>query len=102
MLILKFIMAIILTETITEVLVKSELLLPVRQYLFEKGKPVLTFLHNILDCGYCTSVWMGWLMALLFLNGLSVLHWSVDWFFLGLVLHRSSNALHNVMDKLGY
>lgn len=102
MLILKALLAIILTEATTEILVKSELFRPVRQYLFEKGKPALTYLHDLLDCGHCTSVWVGWFMALILLGDINVVHWSIDWLFLGLAVHRLSNVWHFAIDKLGY
>lgn len=101
MFILKFIMAIILAEATTELLVKSEFFKPLRKFLFEKGSKITTFLHDLLDCGYCTSVWIGCFMSILLID-LPVLHWSVDWLILGLIVHRLSNILHFAIDKLGY
>ena len=102
MFIVKLLMAIILTEAVTEVIVKSELFKPLRAYLFNKGNKLTLFLHNILDCGYCTSVWIGCFTSLLLLNDLQAVHWSIDWFIYGLIVHRLSNILHFAIDKLGY
>lgn len=99
----RFLIAVIITEAITEIVVKSELFFPLRAYLFDKGKKNLFFnkLHSLVDCGYCFSVWMGWLTAFLLFRESSILiHVYVDWFFIGLVLHRLSNGLHFLIDRL--
>lgn len=101
MIVFKFIMALILTEAVTEVVVKSELFKPLRKLLFEKGNKFTKFLHDLLDCGYCTSVWVGCFMSLMLID-LPLIHWSIDWLLYGLAIHRVSNMLHFVIDKLGY
>lgn len=99
---IEFLLAVILTEAITEVVVKSELFLPLREKLFNLGKDnrFFSWLHKLLDCGYCFSVWAGMFVAILFFRDLNLLHWSVDWFFIGVVLHRLANLFHNFMDRL--
>lgn len=99
---IKFLLAMVLTEAITEVVVKSELFLPIRSKVFDLGKnnKFFMWLHELLDCGYCFSVWSGMFVAILFFRDLNLLHWSVDWFFIGVVLHRLSNLFHNSMDRL--
>ena len=100
--ILKFLLAVIFTEAITEIVVKSEFFLPLRGKIFNLGKSnkFFNWLHRLLDCGYCFSVWAGVLAALLFFRELSLFHVSVDWFLIGLVLHRLSNLFHNTMDRI--
>ena len=103
---IKFVLAIILTEAITEIITKSELFNPLRALIFKLGKTsgfkgrLFDWLHSLLDCGYCFSVWAGVLIAFLFLRDLHLIHCSVDWFFVGLVLHRLSNLFHNIMDRI--
>lgn len=94
-------MAIILTEAITEVVTKSEIFNPFRAKIFKLGERYKFFdwLHRLLDCGYCFSMWSGMLIAILFFREVDLLHWSIDWFFIGVVLHRTSNILHNVIDR---
>jgi len=98
---LKFLFCIVCVEAITELLTKSEILSPVREWFFNRrDNKVLGFLHKLLDCGYCTSVWSGWFVALLFFRDIEILYGWVDWFFIGLVLQRMANALHFLIDRL--
>lgn len=99
----RFLMAVIITEALTEIVVKSELFFPFRSYIFEKGKKNSFFnkLHSLIDCGYCFSVWMGWFTAFLLFRESSILiHGYVDWFFIGLIIHRLSNVFHFLVDRL--
>ena len=99
--ILLLLFSVALVESITELLTKSEIFIPVREWFFDRrDNKVLRYLHNVLDCGYCTSVWSGWFVALLFFRDLDLLSVWVDWFFIGLVLHRMANALHHIIDRL--
>jgi hypothetical protein len=95
-------LATILTEAITEIVTKSEISNIFKSRLFSLGKKnkFFNFLHNLFDCGYCFSVWAGWLVAILFFRDLNFIHWSLDWFFIGLLLHRLSNLFHNIMDRV--
>jgi hypothetical protein len=101
-LLVKFLLAIVLTEAITGIVTKSEIFHPLRKFLFDKGQDnrFCLWLHDLLDCGYCFSVWAGWLIAILFFTELKILCVYTDWFFIGLIFHRLSNAFHFVMDRL--
>lgn len=96
------IIAVIITEAITEIVVKSELFLPVKSKIFELGNNNRFFkwLHSLIDCGYCFSVWAGLFTSLLMLNDFNIVNKYVDWFLLGIVVHRLSNLFHNIMDRL--
>jgi hypothetical protein len=96
------IIAVLITEAITEIVVKSELFLPVKSKIFELGKNNKFFerIHYLLDCGYCFSVWAGMFTSLLLLNDFSVVNKYIDWFLLGIVVHRLSNLFHNIMDRI--
>lgn len=100
--ILKLLSAVIFTEAITEIVVKSEFFLPLRGKVFKLGQENKFFdwLHRLLDCGYCFSVWAGVLAAVLFFRDLNLVHVSVDWLLIGLVLHRLANLFHNTMDRV--
>ncbi len=97
-----FLMSVILTEAITEIVTKSELFEPLRSKVFNLGQKNKFFhwLHSLLDCGYCFSVWSGMLVALLFFKDIDLLHWSLDWIFVAIILHRTSNLFHNVIDRI--
>jgi hypothetical protein len=102
LLIIKFLLAIILTEAVTELVVKSEIFNPLRAEIFRRGQANKFFdwLHRLLDCGYCFSVWAGAIIAILFFKDITLLHWTIDWFFVAIVLHRLSNLFHNIMDRI--
>lgn len=98
------ILSVIFTEAVTEVVTKSEIFTPFRALIFRIGKKVKIFewLHRLLDCGYCFSVWAG-----LFASGLILSKcFTVDiiflivWFVFGIVIHRLSNLWHDVLDYL--
>jgi hypothetical protein len=90
---IKFVLAAIVVEAITNILTKSELFKPVRAFFFKKNK----WLHDLLDCGYCTSVWIGFGLAIY----ITYLECDiVNVFMLGLVLHRVSNVVHSLVDWL--
>lgn len=99
--ILEIIVAVILVESITNILTKSELFEPLRKFLFESENKVLGFIHRILDCPYCTSVWIGLLVVFgLYLYSANALPSVLVWFCIGVVLHRLSNVLHFLIDRL--
>jgi len=88
---------VIVTEAITELVVKSELFEPLRKYCFESKYWLFNFIHRILDCGYCFSVWAGFFVVIL---NYVTSYFIVDIFMLGIVVHRLSNVLHFLIDKL--
>jgi len=67
--ILTLLLIVIATEAITEILVKSELFEPLRKYLFSRSvdSKVFKFFHDLLDCGYCTSVWIAFFLFIFFM-----------------------------------
>lgn len=98
---LEIIVAVLLVEAITNILTKSELFEPPRKFLFESENKVLGFTHTIVDCPYCTSVWIGLLVAFfLYLNSAYALPSVLVWFCIGVVLHRLSNVLHVLIDRI--
>ncbi len=96
MLFIKFLLAVVLVEALTELLVKSEFFKPLRRFFFVRREiPFFGWVHNLLDCGYCTSVWAAsFVMCLLLLDSLYVN--IVCGVF---VLHRLSNVFHYISDR---
>jgi len=98
----KILFFIVITEAITEVVVKSELFFPLRKWVFNRKKnKVFEWLHSLLDCGYCFSVWVGWFVTLLlFVPNQNIVFISkyIDWVFIGLFIHRGSNLFHFIVD----
>lgn len=95
---LKLILGIITTEATTEIVTKSQLFIPLRRFFFKRKKhKICNFIHDLLDCGYCTSVWIG-VFASIYLY-----HQSFSFimlFLIGLVIHRLSNVLHFIVDRI--
>ena len=93
---LDMIMAVIATEAATNLITKSEFSMRfIKEPLFKLRRfRIFNFIHDILDCGYCTSVWMAGLFALFFLTN------SFGFVIIVLVLHRLSNMLHFIIDWL--
>ena len=92
---LSFLAAIILTELLTELVVKSVIFKPVRKYVSRNA-----WLNELFHCGYCLSVWVS--AGVVFIIGESYDFTGVSIFDLGLtalIVHRLSNYLHNFNDK---
>ncbi len=89
-------LAVILTELITELVIKSIIFKPIR----ERIKGLHGWLAELLNCGYCFSVWAAY--GIVILMGLVYNftdYYVVDLTLTGLVVHRLSNYLHNFVDK---
>jgi len=94
-----FIIAILLTESITEIISKSKLFSPVLEWFFNRRKnKFLNFIHDLLSCPYCLSVWVGTLVGI-FVVDIAIINPLLDWFIVGLILHRLANILHNGIDR---
>jgi len=99
-LVLPIIAVIILIESITNIITKSELFSPIREFLFNSDYKILKFVHSILDCPYCTSVWVSlFCTAMFYLYIINSLPYTLALFFIGLILHRLSNVLHFIIDR---
>lgn len=93
--ILYLIIAVVVVEASTELLVKSAIFKPLNKFLSSKGR----FLEEMLSCGYCASVWISIIPAYLLSNLQEWISALVAFPFMLLFLHRSSNYLHNINDK---
>ena len=91
---LELVMAIIATEATTNLITKSEFSIRfIKKPLFNlRQYKIFSFIHDILDCGYCTSVWAACLFALFITTDM------FSFIILILVLHRMSNLLHFIID----
>ena len=99
---LQIVATIILIEAITNILGKSDLFSPVREFIFKKGKgnKLFRFVHNMIDCPYCLSVWVSLLCTtMLYLHINNLLPFILIWAFVVLILHRLSNVVHFLIDK---
>ena len=93
---IEFFLVVILTELFTELFVKSIIFKPVR----DKIKSLHRWFDDLLSCGYCTSVWVAFGLAIV----LKLAYPFTGTLFVDLPLtafiaHRLSNFLHNFNDK---
>lgn len=90
-----FLAAIVLTELLTELIVKSVLFKPLRTRL----QGINAWFQELFSCGYCVSVWVS--AGVVFTTGTSYDFTGinlVDWGLTSLIVHRLSNYLHNFND----
>jgi hypothetical protein len=92
------VLAAIFTESLTELVVKSNIFKGPRRLISSLG----SFLGDMLSCGYCFSAWAAMAPATLSVvvcgsNGIasSAVQWVAVW----LIVHRLSNYTHNINDK---
>lgn len=100
-LLLLFILLVIVTEALTELVVKSKIALPFREAAIAKYGPE-SVIAQIISCGYCFSVWAAIPTSLVgAASGKldELMPWWVAGFVWLLVIHRSANYLHNFVDK---
>lgn len=99
MMFINFVLAVIFTEAVTELVVKSEIFSPIREFFFNRRENrIFKFIHDLLDCGYCFSVWAATLSCIL----LFVFNNNFTMFLVvSVVLHRLSNVIHFIIDRIG-
>lgn len=103
MIVVYFIIAIILTEAITEVVVKSFFFEPLRKYFFNRQEKNVVYnkISYLLECGYCFSVWAGMFSSIFMFKIYDDVELSnVQLIVIGIVVHRVSNILHYLIDRL--
>ena len=90
--------AVLATEAATNLLTKSEFSSrTIKKFLFRwRHIDTCNFLHELLECGYCTSVWVAIPTAYWYLERINY----VDLIVFALIIHRLSNILHFYIDVL--
>jgi len=81
---IKFILAIIAVEAITEILLHSELFGWLRKGLSK---------IKVFDCGWCLSVWVAMFVFAIILLGLEIV-------LVPIAIHRMSNVFHDIYGFL--
>ena len=104
MILFLFIILVILNvEATTNIVSKSEIFKPLRKYLFNhSNNRVGKFFHDLIDCPYCTSVWISlFYICAIFLSVIfNIVALILILFMLVIGLHRLSNILHHLIDRL--
>ena len=96
---LKWIMAIIFIESITEIVVSSDLFVSIRNWIAKISK----FGGSLISCGYCMSVWMSISIAWALPGnvipgdhaGFLIFNIVIKIF----ILHRLSNIFHEAVSR---
>lgn len=102
MLLILSILLIINIEALTNIISKSELFKPLRAFLFNRSNiGIVKFLHDLIDCPYCTSVWVSlFYVSLIYLSEVFMFSGIVLFFMLVFAFHRISNILHHIIDRV--
>ena len=88
---MKLLMLILACEALTELVVEAEIFERPRNYL----KKLHPLLNELLECGYCVSVWMAIVCLFLFI------FWDYTRIFVYLlIIHRASNFLHDIFSGM--
>jgi hypothetical protein len=91
------ILLVITTEAITEIISKAEIFYPFRKWLFTKSR----WLHGLVDCPYCTSVWIAmFLISVGYVSQVLSFYGVFKFFLYGFAIHRFANILHFVIDRI--
>ena len=104
--IIQIVIIILNIEAVTNLLSKSELFKPLREGLFNlsnnRGSKLAGFLHDLIDCPYCTSVWVSlFYVSCVCISANSPLFLIFFIYFCAIiVLHRLSNIVHHIIDRI--
>ena len=86
---MKWILAIIAVEALTEIFIESELFRWFRRWMMKRSD----LFYELATCGWCVSVWAAIIVFALLWYGL----W---WILAVLAIHRVSNFLHDIFGLL--
>lgn len=93
---------VICVEAITEIVVASKITLGIRNWLLKNAK----FLGSLINCGYCTSVWVSATLAWFVPINMSAMvvdagffNKIIDYVIFLFVIHRLSNIWHEFIVR---
>ena len=104
--IIQILIIILNVEAVTNLLSKSELFKPLRESLFNlsnnRGSKFAGFLHDLIDCPYCTSVWVSifYVSCVYITANFPLFSASFIYFCAIIVLHRLANIVHHIIDRI--
>jgi len=92
---IKFLLAIVFCEAMTEILKEAVVLEPLRSPFRRWAK-----FNEFMECGYCQSVWVGWGTGFLFQMEVGLGYpWYVEAMIFGFLAHRLSNLWHEMIVR---
>ncbi len=104
------VLAVIACEAVTEILTSSDITAPFRNkfknWLYRPDRPpshgfvqhCAVWVDKLVNCGYCTSVWVAGFFAFYLPNNYISNCWWGSWLLSVFVIHRLSNWLHVVYE----
>lgn len=101
-----YLLAVVCTEALVEIVVKSKLFFPLRDKIGSRApsNKVFAFIHALISCGHCFSLWAATLVTVVLFSfcdtGLVVIPLVPRFILVALFVHRLSNYLHNAMDRV--
>jgi len=91
---IELLILVLFVEAVTEILVSSAIFQKPREFVYTRNG----FLGELVNCGYCTSVWVA--AAVAWLAVLPICPWfAVNYVVTTFVIHRLSNLLHELNSK---
>lgn len=85
MILLKILFEVFVLYQITQVISESTLTKPFRDYLNKHSRyTVVGFLHSLMNCFLCTSVWVGFTLSFFLFDLAAYLGYTHSWFWNGL------------------
>ena len=91
-----FLLAIVLTEALVEIVVDSVLLASFRRLVLVR----FPFGGILFSCGYCMSVWVGVGVAYTLSLSVGLGMGIYEPFLAGLIVHRLSNLWHEILQRV--
>lgn len=90
---------VIAVEAITEIIVSSTIFQPLRNTILKCANEfrICNFLGKLIQCGYCTSVWISLMVA--WIVPFNLINHYVDFIIFTFVLHRLSNFWHEFLSR---
>lgn len=86
----------IVTESIVELVTTGSIFFSIRNWIAKK--PYLSFVHDLISCGYCFSVWVSGLVTLAYqitFCDMIVIDYLITLF----LVHRLSNLVHELFSR---
>lgn len=99
-----FLLCSFLVETFTQLIQKSVFFGFFRGFFSARRKKrIFSFIDTLLQCPYCTSVWVSlFVVFCAVISGYNLVIFGniyVDWFLFFVACHRMSNLIHDVWDR---
>jgi len=107
--VLLWVFFVVFVESFNQIILHAGPLEPIRSFFSRRS----SFIADLLSCGYCSSVWVAFLIAWILPSPIClILHSGISnvfleftnnylwWFLNGIILHRLSNVFHDRVTNI--